>query len=199
MKAAVAALLPLLACTSQDLPAARSGPAGVTSGVVIPAGHATRADANWKERLDQPYVFLEHEGDYRSLGEVMRRLFAAAAELELRPRGAPFALFYDDPGRVPAERLRARACLPVVERPGRLGDLRYDVLPRAMVVYALVRGSYPEVARSYPTLFAYLSELGWQPGGPVREVYLSDQSDVSSDGQRVTEVQIPWAARADSQ
>ena len=125
----------------------------------------------------------------------MRRLFATAEELELQPDGAPFALFFDDPGRVPTGELRARACLPVTERPGRLAELQFDTLPRAMVVYARVPGAYPEAARSYPALFAYLRDLGWSPGGPVREVYLVNPLDVASHAELVTEVQIPWSAR----
>lgn len=63
-----------------------------------------------------------------------------------------------------------------------------------MVVYARVAGAYPEVARTYPALFSYLTSLGWQQGGPVREVYLVNPGDVASYGDLVTEVQIPWTA-----
>ena len=69
-------------------------------------------DANWKERLAQPYLYVEHVGDYRRMGDAMRRLFASAQEAGLEPSGAPFALFFDDPSLVPARELRARACIP---------------------------------------------------------------------------------------
>lgn len=151
-------------------------------------------EVNWKERLAQPYVFLEKRGDYRELGDTMRTLLTAASELGLTTKGAPFTLFYDDPGRVQREELRARVCLPVAERPARVGALRYDVLPRAMVVYAEVRGPYPELPRSYPALFAYLKELGWQPGAPIREIYLVNPSEVASHGELLAEVQVPWSA-----
>lgn len=150
--------------------------------------------ANWKERLEQPYVYLERHGDYRELGESMRALLAEAGELGLEARGAPFALFYDDPGRVPAAELRARVCLPVVERPARIGRLRFEVLPRAMVAYAEVSGPYPELPRSYPVLFAYLAELGWHAGAPIREVYLVNPSEVADHAELRAEVQIPWTA-----
>lgn len=151
-------------------------------------------ECNWKERLAQPYVFLEKRGDYRELGDTMRTLLTAATKLGLETKGAPFALFYDDPGRVQREELRARVCLPVAERPSSAGALRYDVLPRAMVAYAEVRGPYPELARSYPALFAYLKELGWNAGAPIREVYLVNPSEVAGPEDLVAEVQIPWSA-----
>lgn len=157
---------------------------------------SARVDANWKERLEQPYVFLEQRGDYRRLGDVVQRLCAEAQAQGLSCEGAPFTLLFDDPGKVPLSELRARACYPVAERPERLGDLGYDLLPRAMVVYARVPGAHPSVARAYPALFSYLRELGWQQGGPVREVYLVNGTDTGLE-ELVTEVQIPWAARAE--
>lgn len=161
----------------------------------LPAPAYPRLEPNWKERLTQPYVFLEHRGDYRELGDAMRRLLAEADALELEGSDVPFALFFDDPGRTPTSELRSRACLPVESRPEGPVTLQYDVLPRAMVVYARVGGAYPDVARSYPALFSYLDDLGWRQGGPVREIYLVNPADVADYGELVTEVQIPGMAK----
>jgi effector-binding domain-containing protein len=151
----------------------------------------TPIEANWKERLEQPYVFLERRGDYRNLAEAMDRLVSEARALVLEAVGPPFALFLDDPGKTPLSELRARVCIPVDGRPARLGQLRYEILPRSMVVYARVQGTHADVARAYPALFAYLRQLGWQPGGPIREVYLSGRGAA----ELLTEVQIPWIVR----
>src|SRR5262245_31075550 len=168
MKLRSAALLLLAGCSApRTLDGIVRGP--------VPPEDATRGsaagqaiEANWKERLAQPYVYLEHAGDYRRMGDTMRALFSEAEQLGIDASGAPFALFFDDPGRVSVGELRARACLPVRERPAaKQSRLEFDVLPRAMVVYARVGGPYPEVARVYPSLFSYLRELGWQQGGPV--------------------------------
>jgi effector-binding domain-containing protein len=153
----------------------------------------SRLEANWKERLEQPYVYLEKRGDYRDLGEAMHRLLEEARALGLRGDGPPFALFFDDPGKVALSELRARVCFPVGERPAGTGALQYELLPRAMVVYARVPGAHAAVAHAYPALFSYLRELGWRPGGPVREVYLMKEGENSEEF--VTEVQIPWTAR----
>ena len=48
----------------------------------------------------------------------------------------------------------------------------------------------------YPALFSYLHDLGWLPGRPIREVYLSAAAANPSD-EFLTEVQIPWATRAE--
>jgi len=190
--AALSAALLLSACsTPRPL---EGGLHGTPREASVTPSASGAVEANWKERLAQPYLYLEQRGDYRELGVAMRALLAEAAEVGLETRGAPFALFYDDPGRVAREELRARVCLPVVERPKRIGALRYDVLPRAMVVYAEVRGPYPDVPRSYPVLFNYLKELGWQAGAPIREIYLVNPSEVADHAELVAEVQIPWSA-----
>lgn len=189
-------LLPflLLACF---LGACRSGavetdrPFGPAARVVEASSGAV--EVNWKERRAQPYVFVEHVGDYRQLGDAMRTLLASAAQAHMKPSGPPFALFYDDPARVAVGELRARACLPVEERP-RVDGLRFEVLPGAMVAYARVTGPYPDVPRTYPAILAYMRKLGWAPGAPVREIYLVDPGQALGYEELVAEVQIPWTA-----
>jgi len=186
-----------IACSSS--PALERGPlAGARPQPVAALGAdgMAQVEANWKERLEQPFVYVEQRGDYRNLGAAMQRLLAEVQALGLHDVGAPFALFFDDPGKTQVAELRARVCCPVADRPSRLGELQFDVLPRAMVVYARVEGDHPTVARAYPALFSFLHELGWQQGGPVREVYLMDASAAGSAGL-LTEVQIPWAARGE--
>ena len=159
-----------------------------------PEGTALSA-ANWKERLDQPYVFLEVTGDHAVLGAAFEQLHSELRALGIRPVDAPFALFFTDPG-VQADPQRARACCPVRERPARAGSLQYELLQRAMVVYARVPGAHVKVTRAYPALFSYLHGIGGRQCGPVREVYLEN---TRADGvvEAITEIQIPWSRRSD--
>jgi effector-binding domain-containing protein len=174
-------------------PAPRGLEADQTASAVPASVEEPDDGAAWKERMAQAYVFLERRGDYRLLGDTMRQLFLEADRWSLETVGPPFGLFYDDPGRVPTEELRARVCLPVAGRPDSPGALRYDVLPRAMVVYARVSGPYPEAPRVIPDLLESMERLGWSKGGPIREVYLVNPA-VAEGGyeELVTEVQIPW-------
>lgn len=145
----------------------------------------------WKHRLDQPYVFLEQRGSYLGTGALLPRLQRAMLDQGLRPSGPPFALFYDDPGRVPIDELRSRACIPVDRElvPG--SPLAFDVLPSTTVVYALVSGAYPEVPRAYPALFAYMARLRWIDDGPIRETYLVEPGAVRDWSELRCEIQIP--------
>lgn len=147
--------------------------------------------ANWKHRLAQPYTFLEARGSYTQIGALLGALVSEAQRQGLSVSGPPFALYYDDPGRVAVDELRLRACLPLDGAVQLDAPLAYDVLPSTTVVYAFVSGPYPEVPRAYPGLYRYLGELGWREDGPVRESYLVNPGEVGDFSQLVTEVQIP--------
>ncbi len=153
-----------------------------------------RVHASWKQRLDQPYVFIEHVGSYTETGALIPILQREMLAQELEPAGPPFALFYDDPGVVEAERLRSRACIPIGGKRSPRMPLQYDVLASTTVAYALVSGPYPDVPRSYPGIYAYLERQGWAENGPIREVYLVPPSSVESWDELLTEVQIPATA-----
>jgi len=146
---------------------------------------------NWKQRVDQPYVFLEFTGPYSETGRLLPVVHRTMREQGLEPAGAPFGLFFDDPGLVPAAELRSRACVPV-DRPVKTsGALRYEVLPSTTVVYAVAGGAYPEVPRCYPGLYAYMARMGWTESGPIRELYLIPPDAVDDFSELRCEVQIP--------
>lgn len=159
---------------------------------MMPDGASIRCD--WKERMAQPYVFLNHTGDYRFLGSSIRRLLELGRGLSVD--GPPFALYFDDPATTPADELRARVCLPVQNQPEKLIDgLSYEVLPRSMVVYAQVPGPYDETGRSYGAVFTYMQKLGWERSGPLREIYLVNPAEVSDHNDLRAEVQVPARVR----
>ncbi len=146
---------------------------------------------NWKERLPQPYVYVEHRGNYTAVGPRLESMAAELAERGIRTSGPPFALYFDDPGTVPIEELYARACFPVESPGGVPAPLASDVLPGGTVVYAFVAGAYPEVPRTYPALYDYLGRFNWVENGPIREIYLVNPVGVSSYDELICEVQIP--------
>lgn len=152
-----------------------------------------RIEVDWKQRIDQPYVFIEARGSYTGIGRLLERAWSAAREQGLEISGPPFALYYDDPGRVAIEDLRMRACIPLDRLAEPLAPLAFDVLESTTVVYAFVAGPYPEVPRAYPKLFDFMARMNWREHGPIRETYLRNPSQVSSFDELVTEIQIPAA------
>ena len=148
-------------------------------------------EVHWKQRLAQPYLFLEARGSYTGVGALLEETDRHMRDAGLVAAGPPFALFYDDPGTVPVTELRMRACFPVAGAVRAPAPLTAATLPGTTVVYAFVGGPYPEVPRAYPKLFAFLDELGWVLDGPVREVYLVHPGTVSDWSELVSEVQLP--------
>jgi effector-binding domain-containing protein len=192
----VAALGLLAACSVSSA----DGPGRPVSGLEVhpdlPLSHPPfdHVAANWKHRLAQPYAYLEARGSYTQVGALLSELVTQAQRQGLTVDGPPFALYYDDPGRVPVDELRLRACLPIAGSTRPLEPLAFDVLPSTTVVYAFASGPYPEVPRAYAGLYRYLSELGWREDGPIRESYLVNPGEVSDFAQLVTEIQIPAAS-----
>ena len=184
--------LPLI--VSSGGPMGQAQDAGFETEVVpvIESRELAVSDVQWKERLEQPYVFVEVRGDYRELGGSMRKPLERVRLAGVEASGPPFALYYDDPASVPVEQLRARVCLPVQAGAGAAPGLGADMLPRAMVVYANVTGAYPELPRVYPSLFAYLSDHGWVADGPLREIYFVDPGTVTDWRELASELQVPW-------
>jgi effector-binding domain-containing protein len=151
----------------------------------------TKVNANWKQRLDQPYIFVEYVGSYVQTGRLLPMVQQAMLEQGIEASGAPFCLFFDDPGKVPSDELRSRACIPVDSPELPDGELTYDVLPSTTVAYAYASGAYPEVPCCYPGLYTYLGKMGWVEDGPIRETYLVSPADVKDFAALLTEVQIP--------
>lgn len=195
--ASAALLVALVICACQSPrrpgPAAGPGPAPQLS-LDLPLTRAPYAEvhANFKERLDQPYVYLEHRGSYLETMRALPKLAKAAADAGLELAGPPFGLYYDDPGVVAVGELRSRVCLPITaESFEKAPDAMLDILPQATVVYAYVAGAYPEVPRALPGLLGYMRSMRWRENGPVREVYLVQPGAGVADSNLVCELQVP--------
>lgn len=184
----------LSAC--QSIPSGPSAPATPAQLPWVPDLAVARApfeqvEVDWKQRIDQAYVFIEARGSYTGIGRLLERVFAEARAQSFEVSGPPFALYFDDPGSVRAEDLRMRACLPVAAVVQPTAPLAFGVLESTTVAYAFVAGPYPEVPRAYPKLFDYMARLNWVENGPIREIYLQDPTGLTDFSRLVTEVQIP--------
>jgi AraC family transcriptional regulator len=104
--------------------------------------------------------------------------------------GEVVGIYYDDPASVPADELRSQVGIVVPE--GTVADSGYQVqeIPGQKVVYAILKGPYPEIAKEYPYMIRWIVEQGYHVAGPVMELYLEAGPDVPPE-QLVTEVRIP--------
>ncbi|MFT4647274.1 MAG: DNA gyrase inhibitor GyrI [Glaciecola sp.] len=201
------ALSILLGCVSCTL--FESGSQGAVSPAVTASGQGgpvyipdlpvgqppyTTVPVSWKQRLDQPYVYIEHVGSYTETGALIPVVHRELVAQGLEPDGAPFGLFYDDPATVAAHQLRSRACVPIKGLRSPSSPLAYEMLPSTTVAYAYVSGAYPGVPRAYPHLYQYLQQtMNWAENGPIREIYLVAPLPGVAESDLITEIQIPGA------
>lgn len=150
-----------------------------------------RVHASWKQRMNTPYLFMEHRGSYTGTGSLIPVVHREMVEQGLEPDGPPFCLFYDDPAEVPTDQLRSRACIPVRGPRAVLSPLGYEVLESTTVGYAFVSGAYPDAPRAYPGIFEYLDRMNWVLGGPIREIYLVPPGADPVLEELLCEVQVP--------
>lgn len=91
-------------------------------------------------------------------------------------RGAPFGLYYDDPGKVPADSLRWDVCIPVPPETKAEAPYVRLTLPAAEAAVVTCKGPYQGTAPCYGALRAWLEKNGYALAGPVQEHWLSDPS-----------------------
>jgi hypothetical protein len=161
-------------------------------GPEVEFGYAPEVTATptWKQRLDQPYVYVEVRGDYANVPTAVDSALQLAASQGIAVSGPGFALYYDDPKRVPAESLRARACVPVSKVVTPRAPLGFDVLESTIVVYAYLEGPYGNPTRARNALQPALREMSWTESGPLREIQLVDETR-RNERAPLAEVQIP--------
>jgi len=106
---------------------------------------------------------------------------------------APFALYYDDPAKVPAEELRAEVCLPIEEDCEGEDEIVRKDLPAVTVAFAVHTGPNAGVSQVYEQIFQWIGENGYSyvEGEPTREVFLTMYGQVEDPAEFVTEVQVP--------
>lgn len=150
-----------------------------------------QVEVKWKERFREPYVYIENRGDYRDVGHRIADLMQIAGDQTIPVAGAPFVLFFDDPGKTAQDELYSRICIGIDDEFMARPPLLVDELGQELVVYAAIGGAYSEVPRSYPRLIERISQLNGVITGPIRESYLVSPVGALTESL-VTEVQIPW-------
>jgi len=193
-------LVLIASCATMHTSSDTTAESGATEWVYssdLPISHPpfTTVHCNWKDRIDQGYVYLERVGPYSGTGSLIPEVHRLLAQQGIQPSGPPFALYYDDPGTVAPAALRSRACVPVESWTRATRPLSADSLPSRTVAYAVASGPYPDVPDCYKGLFGYMDRMNWTLAGPIREIYLIPPSEVEGYDDLLCEVQAPVARK----
>lgn len=126
------------------------------------------------KRIPKMHVaFVTNTGPYgQAVQQGFGKLFAWLGSQNLHPAGASIGIFYDDPGKVAAEKLKSETC--VVVAPGVMGSGEVAVKEIGGFEAAIIeyRGE-ANMMKAYDDVYAWLTARGYHDAGAPMETYLS--------------------------
>ncbi|MBU4194236.1 MAG: MerR family transcriptional regulator [Actinobacteria bacterium] len=146
-----------------------------------------------KELAGQPVLGVRFKTDMSEvgchLGKSYGALFAYLGKTGESPAGPPFGLYHD--GEYKEEDADVEACVSTAKLLPGEGDVKGYELSGAKVASTLHMGPFEQIGDTYRELMLWISEQGYRPSKPCREIYLvgPEQSDDPADYR--TEVQCP--------
>ena len=121
---------------------------------------------------------IRHVGPYAEVGPCFERLFRWASAIGV-PTGRVLTLSWDDPERVPADRLRSDACVELRTEEEPPPGIELDSVGGGRYAVYRLTGPYDGIAAAYRRLFEeWLPGSGEKPAdGPCMELYRHAQTD----------------------
>jgi AraC family transcriptional regulator len=123
-----------------------------------------------------PKMRVAYVAEVGPMGEAVKRgfdkLFAWVGAQNVQPLGASIGIFYDDPAKVPADKLRSDLCVPVADDVQGSGDVQIKNIgdmPVATIVYQGEQNIMP----AYNQVYDWLHAQGYRDSGAPMETYLS--------------------------
>lgn len=118
-------------------------------------------------------AFVMEVGPYgQAVQRGFQKLFAWLGAQNLQPLGNSFGIYYDDPAKVPAEKLRSELCVPVAPNVQGSGDVQVKDVPGFDAATIVYQGE-ANITRAYNEVYDWLRAQGYRDVGPAYEVYLS--------------------------
>lgn len=123
-----------------------------------------------------PKMRVAYVANVGPFGEATRRgfekLFAWLEANHLQPLGASLGIFYDDPAKVAAEKLRSESCVPVAMDVLGSGEVQTKDIGDVEVATIVYQGEQ-NIARAYNEVYDWLRAQGYRDAGAPMETYLS--------------------------
>ncbi len=100
------------------------------------------------------------------------KLFAWLGEQHLPPAGASLAIFYDDPIKVPVEKLRSELCVPIDAKLKGSNGVEVKDIKKFKAATIVYQGE-ASITPAYNEVYEWLRAQGYTDNGAPLEVYLS--------------------------
>ncbi|MDX8394363.1 MAG: GyrI-like domain-containing protein [Mariprofundales bacterium] len=132
-----------------------------------------------KKQTTEPFygACLSYKGDYKDIGTVIERVQFIAKENKLE-YGDSFAMYYDDVNSVTVSELRSKACVMLKDSTAYLPEpLELEAIKSRLAVTTAFHGS-PMLGsyKSYPAMYAWAIDRGYDVRMPSIEIYREDGS-----------------------
>ncbi|MGE5455136.1 MAG: GyrI-like domain-containing protein [Methylocystaceae bacterium] len=142
------------------------------------------------ELITVPEVMVRSErqiiSDFpKGLADLMNSGFAAIQAAGQMPAGPPILLYHDEV--YTPEKVDTECAWPVND-----ATLATATLPSVTAARYVHTGLYEDLGQVYPVIMQWISENGYRPLIPMREVYINDPA-VTPREELITEVIIPIA------
>lgn len=126
-------------------------------------------------------AFLTSVGPFgQAIPSGLEKLFAWVAANGVQPVGAPLALFPDDPGEVPAEKLRSEVCIPVGPDVHGSGDVETKEIG-GFEAATMVYHAREDIDRAYGEVYGWLHQQGYRDAGAPLETYFSTGKNFTAE------------------
>jgi DNA gyrase inhibitor GyrI len=123
-----------------------------------------------------PTTRVAYVSEVGPLGEAVKRgfdrLFAWIGLHNVRPLGPSIGIFYDDPEKVTADKLRSDLCVPVAGDVQASGDVQIKNIGDMQAATMVYQGEQ-NIGPAYNELYDWLHAQGWRDSGAPMETYLS--------------------------
>ena len=151
------------------------------------------AEVQTKTVPSMAVMSLSFTGSYEQTGEKLDELIGWVLRAGHPYGGAPIGVYYDEPGKVPDDKLRGEVCVPMAEVCDSGFQMTRKELPACEVAYAIHQGPYAQIKPVYEQIFAWIAENGYQYTAELgcREVFCKLLGEVDTAEELVTEVQVP--------
>jgi AraC family transcriptional regulator len=169
-------------------------PALAAPGSMTPnGGDHPMTDPTIREAAPVELAALPHRGPYPEIGRTFGALEARLGGTA--PTGPAVGVYYDAPGSVPDEQLRAHAGVEVAPGAPLPEGIERVRLPGGRVAVLLHRGPYAGIAGAWDAAYRWLEGSGEEAGdAPPFERYLNDMGTVP-EAELLTEICIPLRPR----
>jgi len=137
---------------------------------------------------------VTHIGPYWETYVAFQKLHEWISKNQVKPKGNPAGLYYDNPKEIPLEKLRSEAIIEVDGNSKGEGEVEIKILPPTKCACLLYKGSYADVGKrqAYLNIADFLKNNGlvYDESLPIREIYLNNPTEVKPEDLE-TEIQMP--------